>query len=200
MLSGKRGKLKAGRWPAAERAIQLLVGRRHLELDVQGPARMDPIVELFLQGRLRFREDSAFGRFLPGEIGKNSQLGFEVFRGDSIPKTIFECEHLDLLLFDAQNCRMRQADRDLLRSQVDGDITLEIETGLRDEGAVKLYPFRASGPGVEQFMFDLDLAGKDRKLSGRRGSLEVNAVVDRDPRLQLRHFHEGVPNVTPEAF
>ena len=118
-------------------------------MEAQGPSGMDSIVELFLQGGLGLRQDSAFGRFLPGEIGKKRKLGFQVLRGDSIPKAVFEGEHLNLRLFDPQNGRMRQADRNLLGRQVHGNVTLEVETGFGVEGGMELHPFGAAGPGVE---------------------------------------------------
>ena len=66
--------------------------------------------------------------------------------------------------------------------------------------AVELDPFRAARPGVEEFVFDFDLARKNRELRGRGRFLQVNAIVDRDARLQLRHFHQGIAHVAAEAF
>ncbi len=39
-------------------------------------------------------------------------------------------------------------------------------------------------------MFDFDTSGQDDQLAYWRGLLEIDAVVDRDPRLQMRDIDE----------
>jgi hypothetical protein len=51
-----------------------------------------------------------------------------------------------------------------------------------------------------ELVFDFDLPGENGELRRRRGSFQVNPVVDRDPRMELRHFHECVTHVTAEPF
>jgi hypothetical protein len=53
---------------------------------------------------------------------------------------------------------------------------------------------------MEHFVLDLDPAGKNRKLRNRGRLLEINAIVDRDPRLELRQPNERVPGIAAEAL
>jgi len=164
------------------------------------PLGVNPFVELGLQSRLGLREDAALGRLLPRQVRQRRQLALEIGGGNPVPETIFESKHVDLFLFDAQDSRVRQTDRNLLRPQIDGHVVLQIEPGLGREGGVEFHPLGAAGPGVEQFMFDFDLAGKDGELRGSSCSLEIDPIVNGDARLELRHFHQGVAHVTTHAF
>jgi hypothetical protein len=53
---------------------------------------------------------------------------------------------------------------------------------------------------VKQFVFDFNLSRENREL-GRGGRfLQVNMIVNRDARLQMRHFYERIAHVAAEAF
>ena len=95
---------------------------------------------------------------------------------------------------------MWQPDRDFIRAQIHGDVLLQIETGFGRERAVQFYPLRAPGPGVEQFVFDFDLSRENRELGCGGRFLQVDAVVDRDARLQVRDFHKRIAHVAADAF
>jgi hypothetical protein len=43
---------------------------------------------------------------------------------------------------------------------------------------------------MEQFVFDFDATGQDDQLAYRRRLFHVNAVIDRDPWLQMRDVDE----------
>ena len=51
-------------------------------------------------GKSRFGFRREVGRFFARELGKDSEFGLQISRGNSIPKSVFEREHLEGLLFD----------------------------------------------------------------------------------------------------
>src|SRR5450432_2426407 len=58
----------------------------------------------------------------------------------------------------------------------------------------------ASGPGMKHFMLDFHLPRKHGELSDGRRLLEVNAIVNRDARLEARQPNERVARVAAEAL
>src|ERR1700738_2375349 len=65
---------------------------------------------------------------------------------------------------------------------------------------MQFHAFGASRPGVLEFVFDFDLARKNRQLRRRRRFLEVNSIIDGNARLELGHSYESVPDVTTDSF
>ena len=171
-----------------------------LENEIETPADLRPVVELFLQSRFRFGQNSAFGGFLARKFGQGRELVLQVSRGNSVPKAIFKRQDFRLFLFNAENRRVGYPDGNFVWTKVYAEILLQIETGFGRERAVKFDSLRAPRPGVEKFVFDFHLPREDRELGHGRRFLEINAAVDRDAWLQVRDFHESVPDIAPDAF
>ena len=95
---------------------------------------------------------------------------------------------------------MRQFHHDFVFAHIDGEIFAEIEAGFDVEGAVQFDPLRAAGPSVHEFVFDFRLARENGEFGDGAGLLEIDAVVNRDARLQLREFDKGVARFAAEAF
>jgi hypothetical protein len=53
---------------------------------------------------------------------------------------------------------------------------------------------------MQQFVFDFDAAGQDDQLAYRRRLFHVNAVIDRDPWLQMRDVDERSAQIFAEAL
>ncbi len=95
---------------------------------------------------------------------------------------------------------MRDLNDDFIRANIDGEILPQIEAGLDNERSVQFYPFRASRPGVYKFVLDLDLSRNHGQLAGRHCLLQINAVVDRDARLQMGDVDKSRAQIFADAF
>ena len=116
---------------------------------MQRRAGMNPLIELLLQRGFRLRQNSALGGLLACEFRKRREFIIQIRSGNPVPESVFECEHFDLFLFEAENRRVRQLNHDLTRLHVDGDVVLQIEAGFGHEGGVQFHPLGAARPGVE---------------------------------------------------
>ena len=150
------------------------------------------------EGALRFRREAT--RFLTRQIGQSGELVFDIVRRDPIPKAVLEGEDIDFLLLDREDFGMRQLDRDLLRVHLDTEFFAQIEAGFDRKGAVQLDPFGAARPGVQHLVLNLDPALDHRELRDRRGLLQINAIVNRDPRLEVSQIYELVAGVAPDLL
>ena len=72
--------------------------------------------------------------FCRARFRESRELALQVRGGNAIPETVFEREHLNLFLLDAEDRRVRQADRDFVRAQINRHVLLQIEAGFRCEG------------------------------------------------------------------
>src|SRR6478672_732286 len=93
--------------PGRKARDRLVLRRAILKRQPHRTLGVDALVELRLQRRLRFTENSAFSRLLSREFGQRRQLRFDIGSRNPVPKTVFEREHVDLLLFHAENRRVR---------------------------------------------------------------------------------------------
>src|SRR5947207_11226450 len=68
---------------------------------------------------------------------------------------------------------------------------------------MQLYPLRAPNPGMQEFVFHFDASRQHDQFAHRRGLLHIDAVVDRDARLQVRDIDESraqsLPNFSSSA-
>src|SRR5205814_6964671 len=62
---------------------------------------------------------------------------------------------------------------------------------LGEKRSAQFNSFRAPGPTVQEFAFDLQLAFEDGQLGGRRRLIDHGSIVDRNPRLQVRDVDES---------
>ncbi len=85
-------------------------------------------------------------------------------------------------------------------THVDGEVFAQIEAGFDVKGAVEFDLFGAAGPGVQEFVVDFGLPGKNGEFGDGAGLLEVNAIANGHAGLQLREFDEGVARFAAEAF
>src|SRR6476659_3794009 len=89
--------------------------------------RMNAFLELSLQRPLGFCGQSGFCCSFPGQLRQRRQFGLKVLPGDSVPQTVFKCEDVHLLLFDAQNLSIWEPNDDFISANVDREVLLQIE-------------------------------------------------------------------------
>jgi hypothetical protein len=53
---------------------------------------------------------------------------------------------------------------------------------------------------VLKFLFDFDLVRKNRELRSGGRFLQINPIIYRDARLELRHLDQGIANIAADAF
>ena len=162
--------------------------------------RAEASFELLAECGFGFDDEFALRGFFAREGGERGEFFLEIGRGDAIPESVFKFEHIHFLLLDREDGGVRQFHDDFFFAHIDREILPEIETGFDVKGAMELDPLRAPGPGVEEFVIDLRLAGEEGEFSDGAGLLEIDAIADRYARLQLRQFHEGVARFAPEPF
>src|SRR6266487_1322569 len=115
-----------------------------LEDQSQRLFRVNPFVELFLQSAFSLSWQIAFCRFFPGELRQDRQFALHFVSRNSIPKAVFKREDVHLILLDVENLSVRSPDDDFIRSNIDGQILSQIESGFNSECSVQLYPLRAA--------------------------------------------------------
>src|SRR5947209_11933221 len=125
-------------------ATGLLFRGGGLEDEMYWVLRMNALVQLRLQGCFRFGKNSTIRGFLPRQIGKGCELALEVSGGNAIPETVFESQDVDLLLFDAENRRVRQADENFVGPQIHSDVMLQIEARFCAESSVEFHALGAA--------------------------------------------------------
>ena len=82
------------------------------------------------------------------------EFALHVSGGNAVPISVLEFEHVDLLLLDSEDRRMRNVHCDRVVTHIDRNILPQIEARFHVEGSVELHPFRAGGPRVLEFVFD----------------------------------------------
>lgn len=152
---------------------------------MQSLRRMNAIVKLLLQNPFGFARQTVLVCFLPRQLRQNRQFVLHVFARDSVPESVLKFQNIDLVLFEPKDPRVRQLHDDFIGADIDAEILLEIEAGFGGEGAVQFDSLRASRPCVGQLVFDFDPARQNSQLSDGCRLLQVNAVVDRNARLQV---------------
>lgn len=161
---------------------------------------MNSLIELLLQRAFGFGRQPALLRFFPRKLRQDRQLVFHIIRGDAVPKSVLKLEHIKLLLLDPENLRMRKLHKNFIGPYIDGEVLPQIESGFDCESAMHLDPLGTSRPGVREFMFHFDAARKNGQFARRGGLLEINAIVDRDARLQMRDVDENSPQIFAEPL
>jgi hypothetical protein len=179
--------------------ISLILLHRARENQSERLGRVNALVELLLQRALGFRRQIAFCRFLAGQLGQDRQFALQIVCRNPIPKAIFKREDLHRILLNAEKLSVWKLDDDFIRPDIDGQVMAQIETGFDRERAVQLYALRASRPGMQQLVFDFHPAGENDEFARGRGLFQVNAIVDRDARLQMRDVDESRAHV-PAQF
>ena len=179
--------------------ISLILLHRACENQSERLGRVNALVELLLQRAFGFRRQIAFCRFLAGQLGQDRQFALEIVCRNPIPKAIFKREHLHRILLNAEKLSVWKLDDDFIRPDIDGQVMAQIETGFDRERAVQLYALRASRPGMQQLVFDFHPAGENDEFARGRGLFQINAIVDRDTRLQMRDVDESRAHV-PAQF
>ena len=154
---------------------------------------VNALVELLLQRAFGFRRQIAFCRLLAGQLGQDRQFALQIVCRDPIPKTIFEREDVHRILLNAEKLSVRKLDDDFIRPNIDGQVTAQIEAGFDRERAVQLYALRTSRPGMQQLVLDFHPAGENNEFARGSGLFQIDAIVDRDARLQMRDVDESRP-------
>jgi len=180
--------------------IFLFLGPGALKNEVHRSLGVDALVQLGLQRRFRFRQDSALRSLALRQLRQGRELALEIRCRNPVPETVFEGQDIDLFLFDAQNGGVGQADQDFVGPQIDGHVLLQIEACLRRESGVQFYALGAARPGVLKFLFHLDLPRTNGELRRRGRFLQINSIIHRHPRLELGHFSQSVPNIATDPF